>query len=316
MSENFPETSPLGTRPGGPDSGAEVELLAASEAEPEQATLWGEAWKTLRRNPMFLVGAVVAVLMTLVALVPSLFAGGVDPRHCDLTDARQWPSAAHWFGTDLQGCDYYANVIYGARISLSIGLLSVVGTMVVAVILGTLAGYFSGWVDTLLSRFTDIFYGVPLLLGAMILLTVTEQRSVWTVALALSVFGWMTAMRLVRSSVITVKNSDFVAAAQALAATTMQILTRHIMPNAISPVVSFMTIAMGGFIASEATLTFLGIGLQAPEISWGLQINVGQSRFTSAPYLVFFPALFLSLTVMSFMLMGDALRDALDPDRS
>lgn len=314
MSDELP--TPTGVRPGGPDSGAEHELLDLVEENIEQATLWGEAWKTLRRNPMFVIGGVIAVLMTLIALFPSLFAGGVDPRDCDLTDARQWPSAAHWFGTDLQGCDYYANVIHGARISLSIGLLSVVGTMVLAVILGTLAGYFGGLTDSLLSRFTDIFYGVPLLLGAMILLTVTEERSVFTVSLALSIFGWMTAMRLVRSSVITVKNADFVAAAQALAATTRQILTRHIMPNAISPVVSFMTIAMGGFIASEATLTFLGIGLQAPEISWGLQINVGQSRFSSAPYLVFFPALFLSLTVMAFMLMGDALRDALDPDRS
>jgi peptide/nickel transport system permease protein/oligopeptide transport system permease protein len=314
MSDELP--TPVSPRPGGPDSGAEHGLVEVVEEQVEQATLWGEAWKMLRLNPMFLIGGVIAVLMTLIALFPSLFTGGVDPRDCDLTDARQWPSAAHWFGTDLQGCDYFANVIHGARISLSIGLLSVVGTMVLAVILGTLAGYFGGLTDSLLSRFTDIFYGIPLLLGAMILLTVTEERSVFTVSLALSIFGWMTAMRLVRSSVITVKNADFVAAAQALAATTRQILTRHIMPNAISPVVSFMTIAMGGFIASEATLTFLGIGLQAPEISWGLQINVGQSRFSSAPYLVFFPALFLSLTVMAFMLMGDALRDALDPDRS
>lgn len=312
MSNDVPSTVP----PGGPSSGLEHELAHLAVEEVEQATLWGEAWKTLRHNAFFLVGAVIAAVMVLVALFPSLFAPGVDPRDCDLRYARQWPSATHWFGTDLQGCDYYANVIHGARISLSIGLLSVIGTMVLAVLLGTLAGYFGGLVDSLLSRFTDIFYGVPLLLGAMILLTVTEERSVFTVSLALSIFGWMTAMRLVRSSVITVKNSDFVSAAQALAATTWQILTRHIMPNAISPVVSFMTIAMGGFIASEATLTFLGIGLQAPEISWGLQINVGQGRFSSAPYLVFFPALFLSLTVMSFMLMGDALRDALDPDRS
>lgn len=300
----------------GPGAGPEQKLTDLEHHDLEQATLWGEAWRTLRRNPMFLVGAALASLITLIALFPSLFARGIDPRYCDLTDARQGPSAAHWFGTDLQGCDYYANVIYGARISLTIGILAVIGTMVLAVFLGTITGYFGGALDSVLSRFADIFYGVPMLLGAMILLTVTEQRSVFTVALALAIFGWMTAMRLVRSSVIAVKNSDFVAAAQALGTPTGQILSRHIMPNAISPVVSFMTIAMGGFIASEATLTFLGIGLQAPEISWGLQINVGQARFASAPYLVFFPALFLSLTVMSFMLMGDALRDALDPDRS
>ncbi len=281
-----------------------------------QASLWGNAGKFLRKSPFFIVGTFLLIVLFLMAVVPQLFARGIDPRACSLADSRQPPSAAHWFGTDIQGCDYYANVIYGARISLSIGVLSVIGILVIGVLIGALAGYFGGVVDSILARFTDVFFGIPLLLGALILLTVTAQRTIFTVSLALVAFGWMTAMRLVRSSVISIKHSEYVQAAQALGASTYRILVRHILPNALAPVIIYATISIGVFIAAEATLTFLGIGLQAPEISWGLQINLGQKVFLTAPYLVLFPAGFLSVTVLAFIMLGDALRDALDPKRN
>jgi peptide/nickel transport system permease protein/oligopeptide transport system permease protein len=255
------------------------------------------------------------VIMVLMALFPSLFALGADPTDCDLSMSRQTPSAAHWFGMDLQGCDYYSNVIYGARTSVAIGVLAVIGVLIIGVLIGSVAGYFGGWADSLLARITDVFFGIPLFLGALILLTVTAQRSVWTVSLALVVFGWMTAMRLVRSSVVSIRESDYVLAAQALGASPGRILVRHILPNALAPVLIYATIAVGTFISAEAALTYLGIGLQAPEISWGLQINVAQSLIGSSPHLLFFPALFLSVTVLGFILLGDALRDALDPKR-
>jgi len=301
---------------------------AAAEGEPGnvvtgeaqdlvgQASLWGNAWKKLRRSAFFWFGAVITLVLVLMAVVPQLFARGIDPRDCTLTNTRLKPSAEHWFGTDLQGCDYYANVIYGARISLTIGLLAVIGVLVVGVLIGALAGYFGGFLDSLLARFTDIFFGIPLLLGALVLLTVTSERTVVTVALALVAFGWMTAMRLVRSSVITIKQSEYVQAAQALGASTYRILVRHILPNALAPVLVYATIAVGTFIAAEATLSYLGIGLQLPAISWGLQINLGQNYISTSPHLVLFPAGFLSVTVLAFILMGDALRDALDPKRS
>jgi peptide/nickel transport system permease protein/oligopeptide transport system permease protein len=254
-------------------------------------------------------------VMVLMALFPSVFALGADPTDCDLSMSRQTPSAAHWFGMDLQGCDYYSNVIYGARTSVAIGVLAVIGVLIIGVLIGSVAGYFGGWADSLLARITDVFFGIPLFLGALILLTVTAQRSVWTVALALVVFGWMTAMRLVRSSVVSIRDSDYVLAAQALGASPGRILVRHILPNALAPVLIYATIAVGTFISAEAALTYLGIGLQAPEISWGLQINVAQSLIGSSPHLLFFPALFLSVTVLGFILLGDALRDALDPKR-
>lgn len=280
-----------------------------------QSSVWGDAWKYLRTNPLFLIGLTIMVIMVLMALFPSVFALGADPTDCDLSMSRQKPSAAHWFGMDLQGCDYYSNVIYGARTSVAIGVLAVIGVLIIGVLIGSLAGYFGGWADSLLARITDVFFGIPLFLGALILLTVTAQRSVWTVALALVVFGWMTAMRLVRSSVVSIRGSDYVLAAQALGASSGRILVRHILPNALAPVLIYATIAVGTFISAEAALTYLGIGLQAPEISWGLQINVAQSLIGSSPHLLFFPALFLSVTVLGFILLGDALRDALDPKR-
>ncbi|MFZ4373039.1 MAG: ABC transporter permease [Mycobacterium sp.] len=280
-----------------------------------QSSVWRDAWRYLRTNPLFLIGLAVMLVIVVMALVPALFARGINPTDCDLSLSRQTPSAAHWFGMDLQGCDYYANVIYGARNSVMIGLLSVIGVLIIGVLVGALAGYFGGWADSVLARITDVFFGIPLFLGALILLTVTANRSVWTVSLALVVFGWMTAMRLVRSSVVSIRESDYVLAAQALGASSGRILVRHILPNAVAPVFVYATIAVGTFISAEAALTYLGIGLQAPEISWGLQINVAQSLIGSSPHLLLFPALFLLMTVLGFILLGDALREALDPKR-
>jgi peptide/nickel transport system permease protein/oligopeptide transport system permease protein len=280
-----------------------------------QSSVWRDAWRYLRTNPLFLIGLAIMLVIIAMALFPALFAHGIDPTDCDLSLSRQTPSAAHWFGMDLQGCDYYANVIHGARNSVMIGLISVIGVLIIGVLVGALAGYFGGWADSLLARITDVFFGIPLFLGALILLTVTATRSVWTVSLALIVFGWMTAMRLVRSSVVSIRENDYVLAAQALGASSGRILFRHILPNAVAPVFVYATIAVGTFISAEAALTYLGIGLQAPEISWGLQINVAQSLIGSSPHLLFFPALFLSVTVLGFILLGDALRDALDPKR-
>lgn len=299
------------------DEGQPVNVITGEAVDlVGQASLWGNAWKFLRKSPFFIIGSFLLAVLLVMAVFPQLFARGIDPRVCSLSNSRQTPSAEHWFGTDIQGCDYYANVIYGARISLSIGVLSVIGVLIIGVLIGALAGYFGGFIDSILARFTDVFFGIPLLLGALILLTVTAQRTIFTVSLALIVFGWMTAMRLVRSSVIAIKNSEYVQAAQALGASTYRILVRHILPNALAPVIIYATISVGTFIAAEATLTFLGIGLQAPEISWGLQINLGQNVFLTAPYLVLFPAAFLSVTVLAFIMLGDALRDALDPKRN
>jgi oligopeptide transport system permease protein len=289
--------------------------------DARQNSLWSDAWGQLKRNPLFWIGSFLGVFFVLMAIVPQVFARGVDPRDCNLANSKQPPSGAHWFGFDQQGCDYLANVAYGARSSLTIGLLAVIGVLLLGVIIGAAAGYYGGLADSLLARVTDIFFAIPLILGAILLLKagpasglpVLSDRGPGAVAIALALFGWMTAMRLVRSQVIAVKSSDYVAAARAMGASNLRILTRHILPNAVAPVLVYSTITVGILIAAEATLTYLGVGLQRPAISWGLQISTGQSLLRTAPHLVLFPSIILSLTVMAFIMMGDALRDALDP---
>src|SRR5215212_43668 len=288
-----------------------------------QNSLWSDAWRMLKRNVLFWIGACLTILFTLTAIVPQVFARGVDPRDCDLANSKALPSADHWFGYDVQGCDYLANVVYGARNSLIIGVFAVLVILLLGVFVGAVAGYFGGFTDGALSRIADIFYALPLILGALVLLRVgpstnipiINSRGPGAVALALALFGWMTAMRLVRSQVIAVKSSDYVAAARAMGASHRRILVRHILPNAVAPVLVYTTITIGVLIAAEATLTFLGVGLQRPAISWGLQISTGQSLLRTAPHLVLFPSIILSLTVMAFIMLGDALRDALDPRR-
>ncbi len=289
--------------------------------DARQNSLWSDAWGQLRRSVIFWTGAVLCVLFVAMALFPSLFSRGADPRSCNLANSKATPSADHWLGFDQQGCDYMANIAYGARNSLLIGVLGVLGVLLLGVVVGAIAGFYGGLTDGILSRIADIFYALPLILGAIVLLKIgpstdiplINSRGASAVAVALALFGWMTAMRLVRSQVIAVKSSDYVAAARAMGASDFRILVRHILPNAVAPVLVYATITIGVLIAAEATLTFLGVGLQPPAISWGLQIAQGQTLLRTAPHLVLFPSIILTLTVMAFILMGDALRDALDP---
>jgi ABC-type dipeptide/oligopeptide/nickel transport system permease subunit len=294
---------------------------AEAVTEDRQASLWSDAWKSLKRNPLFWIGAVLGVFFLVMALVPQIFARGADPRQCSLSNSNDKPSSEHWFGFDQQGCDYLANVVYGARNSLIIGVSAVAVILLLGVVIGAIAGYYGGFVDSLLARLADIFYAVPFILGAIVLLRVGPEtglpiisdRGAGAVALALAIFGWMTAMRLVRSQVIAVKSGDYVAAARAMGASDLRIMVRHILPNAVAPVLVYTTITIGILIAAEATLTYLGVGLQRPAISWGLQISTGQSLLRTAPHAVLFPSALLTLNVMAFVMLGDALRDALDP---
>jgi oligopeptide transport system permease protein len=298
------------------EAGTTTGLAAPSVdvTDARQNSLWSDAWRDLKRNPLFWIGSVLGVLFLLVAMFPAVFARGADPRDCDLANSKGKPSAEHLFGFDQQGCDYLANVVYGARNSLIIGVLAVFVVLVLGVVVGAFSGFFGGVIDSVLSRLADVFYAVPFILGAIVVLrSGILGRGVVAVAIALAVFGWMTAMRLVRSQVIAVKSSDYVAAARAMGASNGRILVRHILPNAVAPVLVYATITVGVLIAAEATLTFLGVGLQRPAISWGLQIDAGQSLLRTAPHLVLFPSIVLTLTVMAFIMLGDALRDALDP---
>ena len=223
------------------------------------------------------------------------------------------PSAAHWFGTDLQGHDIYARTVYGARASVMVGLGATVAVFVVGTALGALAGFYGGWLDAVVSRITDVFFGLPLLLAAIVLMQVMHHRTVWTVIAILSLFGWPQIARVARGSVLEVRGSDYVLAAQALGLSKFQILLRHALPNAVGPVIAVATVALGVFIVTEATLSYLGVGLPTSVVSWGGDINVAQMRLRAGSPILFYPAGALGITVLAFMMMGDALRDALDP---
>jgi len=286
------------------------------EAEPavgREGSLYLDAWRHLRRRPMFIIATAMILLLALMAIWPGLFTNA-DPLACDLADSLLTPSSEHWFGTDLQGCDYYARTIYGARVSITIGVLVTAVSTLIAVALGSVAGFYGGFVDTVIARITDIWFAIPTILGGIVILrSVFSTRGLFQVSLVLIVLGWPTMLRLVRSAVLSVKETDYVDAARALGATNFRIIRRHVLPNSIAPVIVYATITVGGIISAEAALSFLGVGLQLPAISWGLMISVAQNRILQAPHLLLFPAMFLSATVFSFILMGDALRDALDP---
>lgn len=292
-------------------TGAE-DAVEASHGAGKPSSLWGDARKRLVRSPVFMLSLLYLLVVTSMAVAPKLWTSQ-DPFDCSISLSRQPPTSGHPFGYNLLGCDYYAHAIYGARPSLSIALVATAAVVLIGGSIGLLSGFFGGWLDAILSRVTDIFLSLPFLLGALVVLAMVSSRNIWTVALALIVLGWTTIARIMRGSVIEARNLDYVQAARALGATNGRIMFRHILPNTIAPVLVYATIMLGSFVAAEATLTYLGVGLQPPAASWGVMINMHQVYFDTDPWLLFFPVGLLVGTVLSFILAGDALRDALDP---
>jgi oligopeptide transport system permease protein len=285
----------------------------------EERSLASDAWRTMRRNPLFWVSAGLITIFVLMAIWPSLFTS-TDPTNAILAKSRERPNADAWFGREIQGYDIYARCVYGARASILVGVLCTTGTVLIGGLIGVMSGYQGGWLDSLMSRIGDVFFAIPLLLGAIIFLVSLPDffndnyfLIVLKVVLALVILGWPSLARLTRSSVIQVKPNDYVQAARALGASTMRIVRSHVLPNSLAPVIVVATINLGAFIAAEATLSFLGIGLQPPAISWGIDISAALVGLRTTPHMLFFPSVFLSLAVLAFIMLGDVVRDALDP---
>jgi ABC-type dipeptide/oligopeptide/nickel transport system permease subunit len=294
--------------------------VAAAEnpaTETEAPARRRKVFRELLRKPRFVIPFAIAVLVCLVAAFPSLFSGWFgngDPRVCALANSGQGPRSGHPFGFDIQGCDLYANVIYGARNSISIGLLTTALTLIVAITLGALAGYFGGVVDMAISRVMDVFFGFPTLIGMIVVLETFPVHSVVSVSLVLTLFSWTVLTRVMRSSVLSKRHLSYITAARGLGAGPLKILLRHVLPNAVTPVAVLASLNIGAVITAESALTFLGVGLKAPSISWGVQLNTAQQYFTTDFHLLLFPSLFLTITVLAFVLLGDFLRDEFDPE--
>lgn len=290
-----------------------LDAIDAVDESAPPANLWSEAWKNLRRRPLFWISSVLILLVISLALFPNWFTS-LDPRYCQLKNSLGSPQSGHIFGYDRQGCDIFARTMHGARASVFVGVLTTVFVTILGSVIGALAGFFGGWIDTLLSRMTDIFFAIPLVLAAIVILQAFQSgRNVYTVIAVLAAFGWPQIARITRGAVMSVKNADFITAAEALGASKFKILARHIMPNSMAPIIVTATVSLGVFIVVEATLSFLGIGLPPTIVSWGGAISNAQTSLRSQPMVLFYPAAALAITVLAFIMMGDAVREALDP---
>lgn len=314
-------STPPATMPTEAGSGAPTNAgLPESAKQNKPRGLLGDAWIDLRRKPLFWISATIILVFLVMAAFPWLFTSG-DAVNGSLDRSRVEPSSAAWFGYDVQGRDVYARVIYGARASIVVAVVSTVLTLLVGGTMGIIAGYRGGWVDAVLSRVADIFFGLPFVLGSIVILTTFNgsgsDNGEWTimglVILSLSVLSWPVVMRLMRSSVLATKEADYIVAARALGAGTGRIILKHLLPNCLAPLLVYGTIMVGSFIGAEATLSFLGIGLKTPVVSWGIMISEAQNYIRVSPYLLFFPAAFLVAAVLSFVMLGEAVREALDP---
>jgi peptide/nickel transport system permease protein len=276
------------------------------EARPLRA----DVWKRFRRNRLAIVGLVFLILLGLVALFAPLIAPySITERG---TDFRQGPSLDHWFGTDDIGRDVFSRVIYGARVSLRIGFAATAISLVIGLLLGAVSGFFGGISDTLISRLIDVFLAIPYIVLAVAIASVLG-RSENAIIIVLGLTGWLAMARIVRSSFLSLKRLEYVEAATALGFSKARIMSRHILPNALQPIIVYGTIAVGSVILAEAALSFLNVGPQPPTPAWGLMVADGKGALTSAPHLLFFPGAAIFLTVLAFVFVGDGLRDALDP---
>lgn len=319
MSDIIPSANITRTRAGQDHYVSDIDEtgLGAVDAVPDEgapSSMWGEAWKRLRCRPLFWFAATIIFFAITISLFPSLFTSQ-DPRYCVLSRSLGAPELwSHPFGFDKQGCDIYSRVIYGARASVSVGVLTTIAVVIIGGTIGAIAGYIGGWIDSLLSRITDVFFAIPLLLAAIVFMQMfKESRSIAMVVVVLSTFAWTSIARITRGSVMSAKNEEFVTAARATGASRGRILMSHIIPNSMAPIIVYATVALGTFIVSEASLSFMGIGLPTTVVSWGADISTAKDQLSDAPMVLFYPATALALTVLSFIMMGDAVREALDP---
>ena len=284
--------------------------LRAAHVRP--SSLWGDAWLRLRRNRVAVLSGVCLAVISLLAIAAPWIPWLADPSVQDLRLGATPPTPLHWFGTDDLGRDLLARVIHGGRISLLVGLIATLVSLVVGVSWGAISGYVGGKLDLALMRIVDILDSLPYIF-LVILLLVFFSRSLVMLFVALGLVQWLTMARIVRGQVLSLRGQTFVEAARALGATDRSIIFRHIVPNTLGPVIVYTTLTVPAVILQEAFLSFLGLGVQPPAASWGTLVADGARVIALFPWLVGFPGIALSVTLLCFNFLGDGLRDALDP---
>jgi peptide/nickel transport system permease protein len=311
----FPEdhaADVVGVQPGTAETSVTV------EGPPGKGrTLWADAWRRLRKNKLAVVALAWIAFIALIAITADLWAPQAlgDPTVIDSTTVAERslnpPNAHSIFGTDRLGRDLLVRIIYGARVSLLVAFLAVLMMVILGLVVGAIAGYYGGWWDSILMRAADIFYAFPYVLFAIVLLALMGP-GVINVCITIGILGWPSIARIFRSSVLSVKENEYVDAARALGASTPRILFRHVTPNAVAPLIVYATMGVGAAILVEAALSFLGMGVPIGEPSWGNLLSESRSLMAVAPWLMIFPGVGILTTVLAFVLLGDGLRDAFD----
>ncbi|MGX2960639.1 ABC transporter permease [Peribacillus sp. JNUCC 23] len=279
--------------------------------QEEAVSPWREGWKSFKKNKVALVGlGIVLFFMIIAVLAPLLAPYGINEQ--ELSIRNNPPSPEHWFGTDDFGRDIFSRVLYGARISLWVGLVSVSGSVIVGCFLGIIAGYYGRWIDTVISRIFDIMLAFPSILLAIAVVAVLGP-SLQNALIAIAIINIPNFGRLIRSKVLSVKQEEYIMAARAVGMSDGRILFHHVLPNSLAPIIVQATLAIATAIIEAAALGFLGMGAQPPQAEWGKMLADSRQYIIQAPWTVLFPGIAIMLTVLGFNLMGDGLRDALDP---
>ena len=272
---------------------------------------WQDVWLRLKRDKLAIFGLAVIVMILILAI----FGPILSPYEYDAQDfmiSNEAPNLAHWFGTDMFGRDLFVRVLYGARISLAVGFLASFISLFIGVIYGGISGFAGGRLDEVLMRIVDVIYSVPMMIY-VILLMVVVGPGLKSIFITLGISYWAPMARIVRAEVMRLKNEEFILAARVLGASSRRILFRHLIPNAMGPVLVTLTFSIPGAIFTEAFLSFVGLGVSAPMASWGVLCNDAVGTLAVYPYQLFFPAVAISITILAFNFLGDGLRDALDP---
>lgn len=305
----------------------EEDIPPATPSET-QSGAWLDAWRILRTRPLFIVSALLILLIVLVACFPQWFAQA-DPNSCDLRYSLEGPGFGHILGYNTLGCDIFARTIHGAQASLFVGAFATLGVVVIGGTLGVLAGFYGGWLDSLISRLVDIVFTFPLILGVFIITFLpifNREKSLWTTALPLMILSWPIMARITRGAVLNVKNADYIMAVRSLGASPGRIILRHILPNSLAPMITTAIFTLGSLIAVQATLSYLGyqppdtpprivyaLGMPASEISWANDIAAGVLVIRTNPEIIAYPTIALVITILSFLMLGEAVGSALNP---
>ncbi|MEK3879276.1 MULTISPECIES: ABC transporter permease [unclassified Paenibacillus] len=288
-----------------------IDERQAEVIQRESLSAWRDSWERLRQNKMAMTALGVLGLIVLAAIFAPFFSK-FNYYSNDLLNTNKPPSSDHWFGTDDLGRDIFVRTWYGARISLIVGLAAAAIDLFIGVIYGGIMGYFGGRVDNIMNKISEILYSIPYLLVVILLLVVLEP-SLGTIILALTITGWITMSWIVRGEIMQLKNREFVLASRSMGAGSKRLLFKHLLPNAVGPIIVTITLSVPNAIFAEAFLSFLGLGVQAPVASLGSMINDSLTGWLYYPWRFLFPAILISLTMLSFNIFGDGLRDALDP---